>query len=87
MRILVSGRVQGVGYRFFARSKAEALGIRGFVRNLPDGRVEAVAVGPADQVNQFVAELRAGPIGGRVRDCQTSPIQRTGNYRGFTIEY
>ena len=66
-RILVEGMVQGVGYRFFAARAARELGIRGWVRNLPDGRVEAQAASadPA-ALERFIARLREGPRGGRV---------------------
>jgi acylphosphatase len=57
----VSGQVQGVGYRFFARAVAERLGIAGYVRNLADGRVEAYAVGTAKELDSFATELRRGP--------------------------
>ncbi len=60
-RILVSGGGQGVGYRAFARRAAEALALTGWVRNLADGRVEAVAEGPLDAVMAFVESCRAGP--------------------------
>ncbi|MGH7560513.1 MAG: acylphosphatase [Gemmatimonadales bacterium] len=63
---LVSGAVQGVGYRFFARRTALRLGVTGWVRNLPDGRVECLAVGTAEAVAAFAAELRRGPPFARV---------------------
>jgi acylphosphatase len=58
--------VQGVGYRYFAERTARHLGLRGFVRNLPDGRVEAVAAGRDDAVAAFITTLRQGPAAGRV---------------------
>jgi acylphosphatase len=60
-RFLVSGRVQGVGFRYFARRVAGRLGIAGWVRNLPDGSVEAVADGTPEELARFQAELRIGP--------------------------
>ena len=60
-RYLVSGRVQGVGYRYFALREAEALGIAGFARNLPDGRVEVTAEGADEAMGRFEARLREGP--------------------------
>jgi acylphosphatase len=65
-RALVTGRVQGVGYRFFAERAARELGVRGWVRNLPDGRVEAVAEGDDDALALFLERLRQGPRGARV---------------------
>ncbi|MGH9469084.1 MAG: acylphosphatase [Terriglobia bacterium] len=60
-RYLVSGRVQGVGYRYFAERAANGLGIRGYVRNLPDGRVEAYAIGSPGALDGFDRRLRDGP--------------------------
>ena len=58
---LVRGRVQGVGYRYFAWRHGRRLGLAGWVRNLPDGRVEALADAAPDRLEQFEAELRRGP--------------------------
>ena len=65
-RFTISGRVQGVGYRFFAQRAAHELGVRGWVRNLPDGRVESSGSGPAEALAAFEARLRAGPRFARV---------------------
>jgi len=71
-RFLVSGVVQGVGYRFFAVRAAGGLGVRGYVRNLPDGRVEVVAQGAPDALTRFEGVLRQGPRGGRVDAIEPS---------------
>lgn len=60
-RFFVSGLVQGVGYRYFAQSTAERLGICGYARNLFDGRVEVLAVGSARQLDEMKTELQRGP--------------------------
>ena len=60
-RFYVSGRVQGVGFRYFAESVASRLGVSGYVRNLPDGRVEVYAAGTAEQLASLAAELGCGP--------------------------
>lgn len=62
----VSGRVQGVGFRWFAARIARELGICGWVRNAKDGSVEAVAAGSDDALEAFEAALRRGPAGSRV---------------------
>lgn len=60
-RYIVSGSVQGVGFRYFALREAEASGIVGFVRNLPDGSVEVVAEGEEEVLARFEGRLREGP--------------------------
>ena len=77
-RYLVTGVVQGVGFRYFTRRAAHRLGLGGWVRNLPDGRVEAEAVGPPAVLGQFEAELRRGPTGGRVTNLQIEEIPDDG---------
>ena len=65
-RFIVAGRVQGVGFRYFVVREAEALGLAGWVRNLPDGRVEALASGGPDGVSAFEGRLWEGPPHARV---------------------
>ncbi|HEY2624553.1 MAG TPA: acylphosphatase [Dyella sp.] len=65
-RFLVSGRVQGVFYRASAREQALALGLSGYARNLPDGRVEVLAFGPASAIDTFERWLWQGPAAARV---------------------
>lgn len=65
-RFRVSGRVQGVWFRASARAQATALGLRGHARNLPDGRVEVLAIGDVDHVEQLARWLRHGPPLARV---------------------
>ena len=69
-RWLISGRVQGVGYRNFAQRAASSLGLNGYARNLDDGRVEVYAVGPPAQLSDFSARLREGPRWSEVRGVQ-----------------
>jgi acylphosphatase len=66
-RVVVEGRVQGVGYRVSCARQAEAAGVSGRVRNLPDGDVEAVFEGPADAVDALVAWCQRGPSMAHVR--------------------
>jgi acylphosphatase len=68
VRVVVAGDVQGVGYRWSTREHAGALGLAGWVRNRPDGRVEAVFEGPAADVDAMVAWCRKGPRWSTVSD-------------------
>ncbi|QSX76571.1 acylphosphatase [Lysobacter arenosi] len=69
-RFIVSGRVQGVFFRASARDQALALGLRGFARNLPDGRVEVLAAGDDVALDRLAAWLRQGPEMARVDDLE-----------------
>lgn len=74
--VFVSGRVQGVFFRDFTRQRAEHLGVVGWVRNLPDGRVEAMLEGEPDAVERLIDAMRRGPASARVDDIDiaaTSP--------------
>lgn len=64
--VFVSGDVQGVGFRWHARERAQALGLAGWVRNLPDGRVEVLLEGGPEALEQMLAWLRRGPPSARV---------------------
>ncbi|MDR7544822.1 MAG: acylphosphatase [Armatimonadota bacterium] len=68
VHLWVSGRVQGVGFRFFVQRHAAMRRLAGFVRNLPDGRVEIAVEGPADDVRALVDAVRTGPPGSVVRE-------------------
>jgi acylphosphatase len=76
---IVSGRVQGVGYRYFVMRVAKQLGVAGFVRNLPDGRVEVVAEGSEAALAELEAQLRAGPSFASVEGVDRSPITPRGD--------
>jgi acylphosphatase len=83
-RFLISGRVQGVGFRGFTRDAAVREGARGWVRNLPDGRVEAFVEGDADTVARVERALRQGPGGARV-DHLDVVDDVEGGYKNFSI--
>jgi acylphosphatase len=83
-RYLVSGRVQGVGYRYFTLHAAESLGVSGFARNLPDGRVEVVAEADDQALAAFEEKLRQGPSFSSVSDLDRTAIEPRGD-RGFHI--
>jgi acylphosphatase len=84
-RFIVSGRVQGVGFRYFAQDAARREGLHGYVLNRDDGTVEAVAEGDAESVDRFERALRRGPSRSRVEQVmidETNPDQGT---TGFFI--
>ncbi len=83
VRLLVSGRVQGVWFRDSCREEAERLGVSGWARNLPDGSVEVVAEGGRDAVDGLVAWCRAGPPRARVTDVEVRAEPLEG-LAGFT---
>jgi len=87
VRVLVEGRVQGVAYRFFAEKHAARLGIAGWVRNLPDGRVEVVAEGTSDRIETFLERLKEGPSLARVDGFAVRREAATGEFRDFRIAF
>lgn len=84
-RYVVSGRVQGVGFRYFAQTTASRDGLHGWVRNLPDGRVEAAAEGEADAMERFEQALRHGPPGARVQRLEIEHTVPGGRDTGFAV--
>jgi acylphosphatase len=83
-RYVVSGRVQGVGYRYFVLRQAEALGVSGFARNRADGAVEVVAEGTETALVDFEARLREGPSFAGVENVEREAIAERGS-DGFHI--
>jgi acylphosphatase len=82
--VRVLGGVQGVGFRYDTRARAQSLGLAGWVRNLPDGSVEAAFEGDDDAVESMVEWARHGPRGAWVDEVEVSWVQPTGE-RGFTV--
>ncbi len=88
LRVVVRGRVQGVGYRDFVYMRARFLGLRGYVRNLPDIRsVEVVAEGDRASLEQLLDYLREGPRGARVDGLDVSWGEPTGRHTTFGVAY
>ncbi|HEY7304519.1 MAG TPA: acylphosphatase [Bryobacteraceae bacterium] len=83
-RWLVSGRVQGVGFRYFVQDRALELGLRGFARNLADGRVEVYATGSEEKLSDLAAALHTGP---RMADVRTvdERAEAVKDFPGFNI--
>jgi acylphosphatase len=84
--IFVSGMVHGVGYRSYARNHAKDLGLKGFVKNLRDGRVEIVAEGYDKQLQAFLQLLRKGSWGAKVKDIEIDWEEPTNEYADFAVE-
>ncbi|MBV9209832.1 MAG: acylphosphatase [Acidobacteria bacterium] len=85
-KFLISGEVQGVGYRFFAQRAAARHQVTGYVRNLEDGRVEALAEGQAADVEGFRDDLATGPAFSNVAHVEEINLEPTGSYSLFRIE-
>jgi acylphosphatase len=83
---LVSGRVQGVGFRYYTQAAAIREGVHGWVRNLPDGGVEAEAEGDADAVERFERALRQGPRGSQVEAVEADAVPPSGREPGFFVK-
>ena len=84
-RFVISGRVQGVGFRYFTQEWALREGVTGWVRNLPDGRVEAHVEGEAESVTRVERALRSGPWGARVQTVTVDVEDVTGAYDTFSV--
>lgn len=87
VRLRISGRVQGVWYRGATQAEARRLGVRGWVRNLPDGGVEALLQGEADAVRALVAWCKVGPPAARVTDVTETQEPPANDLVGFRIRH
>ena len=85
-RFLVSGRVQGVGFRYFVADAADAERLVGWVRNLRDGRVETVVEGEAHAVDRFERKIRSGPPAARVDNVVVEEREPSGRATAFRVE-
>jgi acylphosphatase len=85
-KFLITGQVQGVGYRFFAQRAAARHQVRGHVKNCADGSVEVIAEGPAGEVEEFKKDLVTGPQWSRVEQVEEINVEPTGQYASFRIE-
>jgi acylphosphatase len=84
-RYLISGRVQGVGFRYFTEEAAAREGLHGWVRNLPDGRVEIDVEGEAEAVERFERHVRHGPPGARVSGVSVDDTVPQRRESGFSV--
>jgi acylphosphatase len=86
-KFLITGDVQGVGYRFFAQRAAARHQVMGHVRNCPDGSVEVIAEGTEIEVEEFKKDLVTGPQWSRVAQVEEITLDPTGLYSSFRIEH
>ncbi|NWF79246.1 MAG: acylphosphatase [Chloroflexi bacterium] len=86
-RVVIAGRVQGVGFRAHTRDRARAAGVEGWVRNLPDGRVEAVFEGTRPAVQRLVTWCYSGPNSAMVEKVEIQWEPATGKEGGFSIAW
>ncbi len=87
LHIVIEGRVQGVFFRASTIEESCKLGLTGWVRNCPDGRVEAVFEGDMDKIDRIIEWCKKGPPGAVVRNVETMWEQATGEYDSFSIKY
>lgn len=85
--IIVQGLVQGVGYRFFVIRKAQEYGIRGYVRNLPDRNVEVVAQGEKGLVQDFIEQLKIGPVSAHVTGVDVEWSEHEPEFIDFDVKF
>ena len=81
----ITGKVQGVGFRYFVLQQAQELGIKGWVNNKPNGNVEALAQGEKADLERFIAKVKEGPSFSRVDDVNLNWVNEAEQYFGFEI--
>ncbi len=85
--IFITGRVQGVGFRHFTRKNAENLGVTGWVKNLSDGRVEAVFQGSEEQIEELIQRCKKGPVASYVQNIEVEKDSGEEDYKNFSVEF
>jgi acylphosphatase len=84
-RFYVTGRVQGVGFRYFTQEVAMREGVTGYVRNLPDGRVEVLVEGDLEAVTRVERAIRSGPAGSHVLRVDADVLTPSGAFKSFRV--
>jgi len=87
VHVWVSGHVQGVSFRYYTKEQAEDLDVNGWIKNLPDGKVEAVFEGEESAVNQMIEFCRHGSTGAHVNDVQAQKEKFINEFQGFGIVF
>ena len=87
--IFISGRVQGVGFRHFTKTNARQLGVKGWVKNLDDGRVEAIFQGDENLVNQLIEKCKKGPGSAYVKNLEVEDTDENekGAFTDFKVRF
>jgi len=83
----VSGFVQGVNFRYYTKQLADKLGLKGWVKNLPDGRIEVVAEGSENEINELIKFLKGGPRGAKVLNFEIEKEEYQDEFKYFDIVY
>ncbi len=87
LHVVLAGKVQGVGFRYFTRNLAKKYGLKGYVRNLPDGTVEILAEGDEQTLRKFLEEVEKGPPLAEVTHMRFQFEDKEGGFEDFEIEY
>ena len=87
MHVFYSGRVQGVGFRYTAQDIAESLGLKGWVKNLEDGRVEIVAEGRETDIKELLDEISKSQLGHYIKNTELSWEKSTGEFNDFNLRF
>ena len=87
LEITISGRVQGVGFRYFVLQNAVEFGVKGYVRNTYEGKVEVIAIAEDIIMENFIMELRKGPRMSVVDNMKIVELAAAGNYESFRIKH
>ena len=87
VELVISGVVQGVGFRYHTYQKAQQLRLTGWVKNMPDGRVTVVAEGERGELEILIAELKTGPRFGVVHNVDLRWAEATGQYTAFEVQF
>jgi len=85
--VLFSGRVQGVGFRYFTITAAEQFNMKGFVKNVQDGKVEIICQGGEEELKPFIEELKKGPAFSVITEVLIKEIPENKQYNSFEIKY
>ena len=84
---LFAGRVQGVGFRYSTKNLAKGFDVLGWVKNLPDGRVELQIQGDEEELDEFIQELQDSPLGHHIQEQEERTVPLLDNVHGFSIQH